>query len=174
MLTLTLLPQKLSTAARPPEVASWIKRHLNKKHEPITVSTDYASRFEAWWKAIQPLWRIGSGSSLLRDIPVNETWTSLRKGGSAGLYIVVMALSWWIASLRADSDFSRAWALVDDITWVLSLVTPTTPATVFRSTSIKRTSPDTPDEDQSSPAKYVLIYLNLICINMSFLRRARI
>jgi hypothetical protein len=111
-------------------VGSWIKRHIQKKHEPVSVSSDYGSRFQAWWKAIQPSWRLTSSTSLSRDVPANsakETWAGLKKGGSAGLYVVVMALSWWIASLKGDLGDSRVYETVNDIAWVLSLVKVTTP-----------------------------------------------
>src|SRR5271168_3962685 len=74
-----------------------------------------------------------------------------------------MALSWWIASLKADSDGLWAWVIVDNVAWVLFSVTPTTPP-IFEPTSIKRASPDTlsADSDSDKPlSKYVLIILTL-------------
>ena len=170
MLTLPL--QKLPTSARPPEVAQWIKRHVNKKHDPVTVSTDYPSRFVAWWNAIQPAWRIKPNGLLSREAPAREAWTSLKKGGSAGLYVVVMALSWWICKLEAGSDELRAWDIVDDVTWVLSSVMLAPPPS-----GVKRALPDAADaesDDGSPPSKCVSITTSrLTYFNFSFLRRVK-
>ena len=42
----------------------------------------------------------------------------LRKGGTAGIYVVVMGLSWWIKAQRNQCD-ANAWAAVDDLSWVI-------------------------------------------------------
>lgn len=101
---------------------------------------------------MQPAWRIESDGALSRNNPAQETWTSLKKGGSAGLYVVVMALSWWIAGLKEGSDESRAWKIVDDVTWVFSSALPTAPPAILEPTSVKRTSLDT-DTDEARPLK---------------------
>jgi hypothetical protein len=82
-------------------------------------------------------------------VPDKESWASLKKGGSAGLYIVVMALSWWVLTLKAGSDDPQVWATIDDITWVLSSVMPTCRPTILESRSVKRASPDTPGTDMT-------------------------
>lgn len=104
-----------------------------------------------WWRAVQPEWRKQTDGPLSRDAPEQESWASLKKGGSAGLYIVVMALSWWVVTLRDISDDPQICATVDDLTWVLSSVMPTSPPTIFDSTSVKRALPDTPGTDMSGP-----------------------
>lgn len=61
-------------------------------------------------------WRT-EGDLLIRDVPENETWQTLRKGGTSGIYIVIVSLSWWVkAQLAEDTD---AWTLVNDFSWVL-------------------------------------------------------
>ena len=52
------------------------------------------------------------------DIPKGETWQALRKGGTAGIYIVVMGLSWWIKTQQAERD-ANAWSTVEDLLWVI-------------------------------------------------------
>ena len=59
----------------------------------MPVGSDYMLCFEAWWMALQPLCRTPNGL-LSRAVPAKEVWTLLKKGGSAGFYVVVMALSW--------------------------------------------------------------------------------
>lgn len=121
----------------------------------MPVGSDYASRFEAWWMALQPPWRTPDGL-LSRAVPAKEAWTLLKKGGSAGFYVVVMALSWWISTLPVDEHGSRAWVIVDDVTWVLSKITPIMPP-IIESTSIKRPLSEPPannsDEADGPPAK---------------------
>lgn len=117
----------------------------------MSVSGDYGSRLQLWWRAIQPDWRKQTDGPLSRDVPGQESWASLKKGGSAGLYIVVMALSWGVLNLKDVSVDPQVWATVDDITWVLSSVMPTSPPAIFDSTSIKRASPDTPGTDKTGP-----------------------
>ncbi|KAM6489977.1 hypothetical protein JOM56_014556 [Amanita muscaria] len=121
---------KLPTDIRPEEIAQWIKRHINKKHEPIIViPSDYGPRLVAWWSSIQPIWRVLPHGSYSRAVPTDEGWAVLGKGGSAGLYVAVMALSWWVRCLTpgddstaADSTAAMAWAIVDDLLWVLQQV----------------------------------------------------
>jgi hypothetical protein len=67
---------------------------------------------------LQPTWRIKADGSFGRDIPAGEDWQSLKKGGSAGVYTLVMGLSWWIKSV-ADHEDGEAWMIVDDLSWVL-------------------------------------------------------
>ena len=116
-------PQKLSTSSQPDSVTPWIKRHIQKKHEPIEVEeNDYGPQFCAWWTAIQPTWRILPGGQYSREVPDNETWASLRKGGSAGLFVVVVALSWWVRAAGDVVDQSRLRSVIGDLHWVVQQV----------------------------------------------------
>jgi len=65
---------------------------------------------------MQPSWR--KEGELLRDVPRDESWQTLRKGGTAGIYVVVMGLSWWVKAQHIEHDIN-AWALVDDLSWVI-------------------------------------------------------
>jgi hypothetical protein len=42
----------------------------------------------------------------------------LRKGGTAGIYVVVVGLSWWIKAQQPERD-DDAWYTVDDLSWVI-------------------------------------------------------
>jgi hypothetical protein len=73
---------------------------------------------------MQPSWRIQEDGSLSQQIPQDETWQVLRKGGSAGLYIVIVGLSWWLKCLANGNDHNEsahaaAWNIVDDLVWVI-------------------------------------------------------
>ena len=42
----------------------------------------------------------------------------IKKGGSAGIYVIVMRLSWWINTIQIEHDI-KAWIAVDELSWVL-------------------------------------------------------
>ena len=68
---------------------------------------------------MQPSWRTdGDGVSPIRETPCDETWQVLRKGGTSGIYVVIMGLSWWIKAQAVERDID-AWSAVDDISWVI-------------------------------------------------------
>ena len=57
----------------------------------------------------------------------DETWGSLAKGGTAGLYTIMMSLSWWIKQVASDGSLADAWMSVKDVSWVLHEVTESLP-----------------------------------------------
>ena len=72
---------------------------------------------------MQPGWRKDDVRSVITlvlycDTPPGETWQGLRKGGTAGIYVVIMALSWWIKAQQTERD-PEAWSAVEDVSWVL-------------------------------------------------------
>jgi hypothetical protein len=83
----------------------------------------------AWWIAIQPEWRMAEDGSFKYEAPKDEDWSVLHKGGTAGLYTVVVALSWWVRVLTPEISSFRAWAAVRDVQWVIDQIcTKFTPA----------------------------------------------
>ena len=66
---------------------------------------------------MQPDWR-KEGESLVCDVPRGETWQALRKGGTAGMYVIIVGLSWWVKAQLAERD-PIAWTVVDDLLWVI-------------------------------------------------------
>lgn len=76
----------------------------------------------AWWIAIQPKWRLTDDGSFVYSSPTGEDWRFLHKGGSAGLYTVVVALSWWLKALSPADCAIRAWTAVHDVQWVIDQI----------------------------------------------------
>ncbi|KIM35207.1 hypothetical protein M413DRAFT_20789 [Hebeloma cylindrosporum] len=111
----------LPTKLRPREVSDWI-RSKKKDIVPLVEPTQYGLRFMDWWTLLQPVWRKDDNTAtslvLFRNIPMGETWQGLRKGGTAGIYVVVMGLSWWIKAQQTAYD-ANAWSAVDDLSWVI-------------------------------------------------------
>jgi len=91
----------------------------------------YGLEFANWWRNIQPHWRrIGDGP-LSRTEPYGaENWTTLAKGGTAGVYVVVMALSWWLRALDASdtTTTSDVWGNVGDVSWALQCMRRVSPS----------------------------------------------
>ena len=97
---------------------------------PPVTPAQFGDRFTKWWTMLQPGWRKDDVRSLVtlvlfRDVPEGENWQGLRKGGMAGIYVVVMALSWWIKAQQTERD-AEAWSSVDDLLWVLQQMNQTT------------------------------------------------
>ena len=80
----------------------------------------FGKRFVEWWTVIQPDWRKDEVATLVffRNIPQGENWQGMRKGGTAGIYVVIMALSWWIKAQQAEPD-AKAWSTFDNVLWVI-------------------------------------------------------
>ena len=90
---------------------------------------------------MQPAWR--EGDSLVKSAPVDMDWVPLMHGGSNGLSLVVVALSWWICAVGVpDSDFLLA---IGDVRWVISeLVAALQPMPA--KTGVKCPAEPSPDE----------------------------
>jgi hypothetical protein len=54
----------------------------------------------------------------MRNVPPGEGWQTLKKGGTSGIYVVVVGLSWWVKAQDTERD-ADVWALVDDLLWVI-------------------------------------------------------
>ncbi|KAF8872319.1 hypothetical protein CPB84DRAFT_1753656 [Gymnopilus junonius] len=111
----------LPTTSRPEVIAAWIK---SKKKDvmPKINADEYGSSFTAWWIAIQPKWRLADDSSFVYSMPASEDWCFLHKGGSSGLYIVVIALSWWVKALTLGESQIRVSTAIHNITWVINQI----------------------------------------------------
>jgi hypothetical protein len=109
--------QKLPVASRPGEIPNWMKSK-KKDYVPSIIPSRYGPLFTKWWKGLQPAWRAQGDEILSCNTPTGENWALLRKGGTAGMYTVVMGLSWWIKAqaIQCDAD---SWFIVNDITWII-------------------------------------------------------
>lgn len=96
---------------------NWI-RSKKKVATPVINVGRYGPMFTAWWKKLQPLWRVQGDGTFGQNAPVEEDWQALRKGGTTGIYTVVIALSWWINAQGDEHDIAL-WDIVNDISWVI-------------------------------------------------------
>ena len=69
---------------------------------------------------LQPPWQKDKDLLLVHfhDILSNETWQVLWKGGTVGIYVVIVGLSWWIKAQQPKHD-DDAWCTIDDLSWVI-------------------------------------------------------
>ncbi|KAF8979673.1 hypothetical protein BDQ17DRAFT_1193538, partial [Cyathus striatus] len=89
--------QKLTTEKRPDQLKVWIKRAKSPMYLPEVDGKIFGVQMESWWKAIQPEWRKSNSNNILcRSTPEDFSWIEMEFGGSTGLCMVVMALSWWL------------------------------------------------------------------------------
>jgi len=113
--------QNLLTKLWPQEITDWVK---SKKKDvvPIIKQDMYCTQFTEWWGGLQPSWHQFQGANsplnLVCETLKAETWQALKKGGTSGIYVVVMDLSWWIKGQQNKCN-ANAWAVVDDLSWVI-------------------------------------------------------
>lgn len=89
---------------------------------------------------MQPAWR--EGDSLVKSAPVDVDWVPLMRGGSNGLSLVVVALSWWICAVGVpDSDLLLA---IGDVRWVISELVAALQPTAAKN-GVKRPAEPSPD-----------------------------
>jgi hypothetical protein len=111
-----------------------------------------------WWKTLQPSWRLTDAQVILPhscELPSGETWQDLRKGGSAGIYFVVMGLSWWVKAQLVEHDVN-AWSIVDDLTWVIQEMKKYRASTLTPSPQKRRHDGEDEEEGQHIKRKKVL------------------
>jgi hypothetical protein len=114
--------QRLNTNGRPKQVQAWIKNHNKTIVPPLNIAV-FSPQTLVWWKVNQPEWRTTgvdglSPAAYHRAAPDDADWSSVARGGTAGVYTVVMALSWWVRSATVPwtDDLTT---IVNDVTWVL-------------------------------------------------------
>lgn len=116
--------QRIPSKVRPEEIAWWIKRHKQASSVPKVKVAEFATEWYGWWRAMQPAWRrVDEEQSLSRNIPSTEEWDTLARGGSNGLFLVVMALSWWLQGFTSTEPTDEFWSAVSDVVWVLEAIT---------------------------------------------------
>lgn len=78
-----------------------------------------------------------------------------------GIYVIVMALSWWIKTQEVQHD-NAAWMAVDDLLWVIQQMMLDIPKPV---SSKRARDGDADDDDEAQLRKR---YANFIVLNDSY------
>lgn len=106
---------KLGTAHRPPIVAQWIQRARSQTYRPEIRNVDeLALKFSAWWRSLQPEWRVAGDGPPARG---SGSWDVLRRSGANGLLSVMAALFFWGSSTGGEGT---SWTeAVEDVLYAL-------------------------------------------------------
>ncbi|KAF7789829.1 hypothetical protein EIP86_000775 [Pleurotus ostreatoroseus] len=109
---------QLSTVDRPVEFDDWFKHRRPAALAKVDPSV-FGPQFNKWWRTLQPKARILESGGLMRQSLPESEWTSLRKPGKSGFFLLLLGLAWWRASM-ADSSEQTLWQeAVDDVLWAL-------------------------------------------------------
>jgi hypothetical protein len=95
---------------------------------PLTNTVeDFGTAWVKWWSKLQPVWR-GPGpvfSTDTADIPEDNPWPELEKGGPNGFFLVLLSYGWWGAAAtdatgkEIEPTYSEWKNQFTDIEWAL-------------------------------------------------------
>jgi hypothetical protein len=81
----------------------------------------YKVSWQKWWQGLQPKWRRLDDGTLSQEVPdINETWICLRRGGPNGIFVIVLAFSWWVKATDGIDDDKELHDALEDIIWVIN------------------------------------------------------
>ncbi|KAF8137811.1 hypothetical protein K438DRAFT_1638995 [Mycena galopus ATCC 62051] len=102
------------TAKRPKAVGVWVK-NARKNVPDIDSAEAMDGQWWAWWKAINPGWRVLNNELVQLG---DGDWEVLRCPGQNGFLNILMCLKWWFGSMETPSEsWERA---IDDVKWALT------------------------------------------------------
>lgn len=86
----------------------------------------FASKWRLWWTELQPSWRETEQWPFERTITQaadGDTWDTLLQGGSNGVFLIIVSLSWWVSAVHKGSGKqTNAWKELSeamaDVDWV--------------------------------------------------------
>ena len=134
---------RLSHKVRPAEVTSWLKSHEDPNVH-IPDATAFGASWIAWWIDCQPASRSSNAGWPAPQVELQRPdWGKMLYGGKNGLFLFVMAISWWanvVDPTQPLPDFSHA---ATDLKWVLEqlnkcISSPSAPKPAPESTLGKR------------------------------------
>jgi hypothetical protein len=99
--------KKLEKVGHPEFISEWLQRARSSTWRPnISNILALEKSFEAWWKRLQPKWRISGDSSIVSD-KVDGDWGELRRPGPNGILIVFVCLFFGV--VRCKGTKKTAW-----------------------------------------------------------------
>jgi hypothetical protein len=112
---------------------------------PEVKPVEFAAEWHQWWMFIQPEWRVDD----IRVVPHAAEWGALKHGGPNGLFLVVMALSWWARAneIQSDKESDKFQLAVGEVQWVITEILKTLPIQV---TGEKRAMVDDPEDQPAA------------------------
>ena len=116
---------RLPSRPRPAEVGSWLKGRKHSKNAMPVIDDicGYRDNWIDWWTASQPKWRSTGSWPFPMDDENNESWDDFPARGQNGIFLVIMAISWWARAVESTKDFMQFEEVVDNIHWVIRQLT---------------------------------------------------
>ena len=88
-------------------------------------TTSYAESWKAWWIKCQPPARTEEPWPFTHESRSEVKWGKLLNGGKHGVFLFVMALSWWATSLDPTASSPELAQATSDLDWVICQLTAT-------------------------------------------------
>lgn len=112
---------RLPSKPRPTEVGSWLKgRKYSKRFIPVINDIcKYRDNWIGWWTVSQPRWRSTGSWPFSMDNENSGSWEDFPARGPNGIFLAIMAISWWAQAVESTKDFMQFEEAVDDIHWVI-------------------------------------------------------
>ena len=82
-------------------------------------TTSYAESWKAWWIDCQPPARAEEPWPFTHESHLEVKWGKLLNGGKHGIFLFVMALSWWATSLDPTTSSLELAQATSDLDWVI-------------------------------------------------------
>ncbi|KAJ7059933.1 hypothetical protein C8F01DRAFT_989050, partial [Mycena amicta] len=107
-----------ATKGRPDALDWWIGR--GRKGIPAVGNVkSFGQAIEAWWRAINPVWRRPKDPKEKMNRKGNGPWVELEWPGPNGFLGVLICLKWWAEKLEKPVEDAEWVDIVEDVTWVL-------------------------------------------------------
>ena len=94
------------------------KRALDKLPAVVNAYA-YGSEWVKWWTAAQPQERDSQQWPFSRDSIGGADWRKFPANGKDGIFLAVMALSWWATAVRSINEIAFYEEAVTDLHWVI-------------------------------------------------------
>ena len=82
-------------------------------------ATAYGSKWVEWWTESQPQPRGTGVWPLPKDVVSDVGWRKFPAHGPNGLFLAVMAMSWWAHAVKSADDVPLFEGAVGDLRWVI-------------------------------------------------------
>ncbi|KAH8094961.1 hypothetical protein DFH11DRAFT_1555174 [Phellopilus nigrolimitatus] len=151
-----LCDQLLAAVNRPLVVREWNQRKRVITSIPKIDIRVYPGQWRAWLKALMPDWRFMDDLDwpFSRCTPESEPWTSVRKGGKNGIFLIVLTLFWWRSVAKTNNELAEYLSALEEASWLFTQLVDmgmpagvnTQPATVSKAPRAK------PSASRSKPS----------------------
>lgn len=116
---------KLEGNGRPEAFRKWINGGRSLTKSPA-IDAKFTKGFVAWYRSLQPAWRQASDEwPMSREVPVEERWEDIAKGGKTGFFVLLVGLCWWRAKageVGSGEKREQFDSVLEDVRWVLGQI----------------------------------------------------